>query len=69
MKTGSDQVTVRGIPVLIEVLHEREDRWSWRFSAANGVNGCNAPGDLAPSEVQAFDRALDAAYRAIASTG
>jgi hypothetical protein len=68
MNAGSDHVTVRGVPVLIEVFLETEERWSWRFTADNGVNGCNGPGDLATSEIEAFDRALDAAYRAVSDS-
>ena len=68
MNAASDHVTVRGVPVLIEVFFENEEHWSWRFTADNGVHGRNGPGDLAASEIEAFDRALDAAYRAVSNS-
>jgi hypothetical protein len=64
MNSGRDHVTVHGIPVDIEVWREN-DLWSWRFSAANGVSGCAPPGEALVTEVQAFEQALDAAYRAV----
>ena len=69
MNVGSDHITVRGVRVLIEVFFENEEHWSWRFTAGNGVSGCNVLGEFAASEMAAFDQALNAAYRAVSNAG
>lgn len=69
MTAGADHITVRGVPVLIEVSYETDHRWSWRFTGDNGVSGCNAPGKFELSEMEAFDAALEAAYQAISNSG
>ena len=61
----SDQVTVYGIPVQIDVLPAAAGLWTWSFVAAGGVIGQCPAGQYQPSEMKAFDAALDAAYEAL----
>ena len=69
MSARADHVTVRGVPVLIEVCHESHHGWSWCFTADNGVSGRSEPGKFEPDEIEAFDAALDAAYQALSNSG
>lgn len=59
------EVAVRGVHVVIEVWIVGEDRWRWRFTAANGLRGECPPELSCASELTAYGEALGAAYAAV----